>query len=135
MKVFVPFLFTSDLNQVNPLALKIDFSYTQCDSEESDHLKWLANKMQSDGWSYKPHISYTICWQLNSVIVRLTNAYLSKYKEYKLPDSTTPDWLCAGTRTPSNFASIRGQGMGPHIQFSTPPQSEMQRHKTLYLKH
>jgi hypothetical protein len=131
MKVFVSFLFTLDLNQVNPLALKIDFSYTQCDGEKNDHLKRSANKMQSNRQSFKSYIFYTICWQLNSVTIRLANTYLSKCKEYKLPDSAIPDWLYAGTRTPSNIASIWGQGMGPHIQFSAPPQSGMQRHKTL----
>jgi len=54
--------------------------------------------------------------------------------EYKLPDSAVPDWLCAGTRTLSNFASMWGQGMGSYIKFSTPTQSELHRHKTLYLK-
>jgi len=78
--------------------------------------------MHSNGWSLKSHTFYTVHWQLNSVAIRLTNAYLSKCKEYKLPNSAIPDCLCADTRTPSNFASIWGQGMGSYTQFFTPPQ-------------
>jgi hypothetical protein len=134
-KCFVLFLLTLDLNQHNTLALKTDFSHTQYDSVKTEHhLKWSANNMQSNGWPFKPHIFYTIHWQLNSVTIGLINAYLSKCKKYKLPESALPDWLCDGIRTPSNFAYIRGQGMESYIQFTTPPQSERQRHKTLYLK-